>query len=184
MWETGDGGGNFSTLNLFEKSADNPINNMSGAATYSVAANGRATVTGIFPNAPVIYLNATNQGFIVGGGVSAPSGIVEPQSTGPFSNASVSGSYFLGTETPGCECVPEESGVATANGSGGLTGTLDSGRYGGLLQANQPLPVSVYSVNADGTGNVGTNTALIVISTSKFLWMDSSINPAVTLLEK
>jgi hypothetical protein len=181
---TGDGGGNFSTLNLFEKSADNPINNMSGAATYSVAANGRATVTGIFPNAPVIYLNATNQGFIVGGGVSAPSGIVEPQSTGPFSNASVSGSYFLGTETPGCECVPEESGVATANGSGGLTGTLDSGRFGGLLQANQPLPVSVYSVNADGTGNVGTNTALIVISTSKFLWMDSSINPAVTLLEK
>jgi len=46
------------------------------------------------------------------------------------------------------------------------------------------LPVSTYSVSADGTGNVGPSTALIVISTSKFLWMDASINPAVTILEK
>ena len=179
-----DGGGNLSTLSLFEKSADNPISTLSGAATYSVAANGRATITGVFPSAPAVYLSAMNQGFIVGGGTSAPFGIVEPQSAGPFSNSSVSGAYFLGTETPGCECVPEESGVATANGTGGLTGTLDSGRFGGLLQGNQPLPVSTYSVSADGTGNVGPSTALIVISTSKFLWMDASINPAVTILEK
>ncbi len=179
-----DGGGNLSTLKLFEKSADNPISTLSGAATYSVAANGRTTITGVFPNAPVVYLSAMSQGFIVGGGTSAPFGVVEPQSAGPFSNSSVSGAYFLGTETPGCECVPEESGVATANGTGGLTGTLDSGRFGGLLQGNQPLPVSTYSVSADGTGNVGPSTALIVISTSKFLWMDASINPAVTILEK
>jgi hypothetical protein len=179
-----NGGGSLSALNLFEKSADNPISTMSGAATYSVAANGRTTITGVFPNAPVIYLSATNQGFILGGGVTAPSGIVEPQSAGPFSNNSVSGAYFLGTETPGCECVPEESGVATANGAGGLTGTLDSGRFGGLLQGNQPLPVSLYSVSSDGTGNVGASTALIVVSPNKFLWMDASINPAVTILEK
>jgi len=179
-----DGGGNLSTLKLFEKSGNNLINPLTGAATYSVAANGRTTITGVFPNAPVVYLSAMNQGFIVGGGTSAPFGVVEPQSAGPFSNSSVSGAYFFGTETPGCECVPEESGVATANGTGGLTGTLDSGRFGGLLQGNQPLPIATYSVSADGTGNVGPSTALIVISPSKFLWMDSSINPAVTILEK
>jgi hypothetical protein len=179
-----NGGGNLSTLNLFEKSGNNSISTLSGAATYSVAANGRATITGVFPNAPVVYLSAMNHGFIVGGGVTAPFGIVEPQSAGPFSNSSVSGAYFFGTETPGCECVPEESGVATANGTGGLAGTLDSGRFSGLLQGNQPLPISAYSVSADGTGNVGPSTALIVISAGKFLWMDASINPAVTILEK
>jgi hypothetical protein len=179
-----DGGGNLSTLNLFEKSGNNPISTLSGSATYSVAANGRATFMGDFPNAPVAYLSAMNQGFIVGGGVSAQFGIVEPQSAGPFSNSSVSGAYFFGTETAGCECVPEESGVATANGTGGLTGTLDSGRFSGLLQGNQPLPISTYSVMADGTGNVGPGTELIVISATKLLWMDASINPAVTILQK
>lgn len=181
---TSDSGGNLSTLKLFEKAGNNLINPLSGAATYSVAANGRTTITGVFPNAPVVYLSAMNQGFIVGGGASAPFGVVEPQSAGPFSNSSVSGAYFFGTETPGCECVPEESGVAMANGAGGLTGSLDSGRFGGLLQGNQPLPIATYSVSADGTGNVGSSTALVVISPSKFLWMDASINPAVTILEQ
>jgi hypothetical protein len=181
---TSDGGGNLSSVSLFEKSGNNPIGNTTGAATYAVASNGRVSATGVFPNAPVVYLSGSNQGFIVAGGTSAPLGIVEPQAAGPHSNGSVSGSCFFGTETAGCSCVPEESGVATANGSGALTGTLDAVRTGALFQANQPLPVSAYSVSADGTGNVGAGTALIVISPNKFLYLDSSINPAVTLLEK
>lgn len=181
---TSDGGGNLSSVNLFEKSGNNPIDNTTGAATYAIASNGRVSATGVFPNAPVIYLSGSNQGFIVAGGTSAPLGIVEPQAAGPYSNGSVSGSYFFGTETAGCSCVPEESGVATANGTGALTGTLDAVRTGALFQPNQPLPVSAYSVSADGTGNVGAGTALIVISPNKFLYLDSSINPAVTLLEK
>ena len=80
-------------------------------------------------------------------------GILEPQAAGPFSNASFTGAYVLGTENPSASTVTTESGVLTADGKANAAGTVDQSSPTGLMQ-NQSLNLT-YSFPANGVGNVG-----------------------------
>ena len=100
--------------------------------TYSVAANGRVTLTGFGSNTPpVLYLVNQNQAFLVGQDNTIASGYVEPQSGVPFSNASVIGTYWGGSIMPATASVTDSVTGAFADGNGNLTGTTNTSGSGG-----------------------------------------------------
>jgi hypothetical protein len=154
----------------------------STAFDYVVSANGRAALSGgITP--PVMYLFGQNQGFLLGTDANVTVGILEPQTGGPFSNASFAGSYVLGTENPSSSSVTTQSGVLTADGSGNVTGTSDQASSAGL-NADQGFNFS-YSISTNGIGNVGSGTTAIMISPNKLAFINNTDpNPAITVIEK
>lgn len=184
-------GVDIATVSTDGKAAMNINDNLNNAGTfttsstalnYRVASNARVTFTG-GSSPPVIYLYGPNQGFLVGTDPDVTFGILEPQAAGPFSNASFSGAYTLGTENPSASTVTMESGVLTADGKGSASGTSDQSSLTGLMQ-NQTLNLT-YSFPANGVGNVGSNTTAILISGNKLVFIsNTSANPTITVVEK
>jgi hypothetical protein len=101
-----------------------------GTLTYTVAANGRVSTSGgdsaEQPGNPIVYLVDADKGFFMTTNGWAASGFMELQTGGPFSNASVSGNYLVGTVTPPITGSGVSSGVGTSPGDGTLTLTLDT----------------------------------------------------------
>jgi hypothetical protein len=154
----------------------------STAFNYTVASNGRVTLTG-GNTPPVLYLYGPNQGFLLGTDPNVTFGILEPQTSGPFSNASFSGTYVFGTENPSASMVTVESGVLTADGNGNAAGTLDQSSPV-ALPLSQTLNFA-YSFPANGIGNVGSGTTAILISGNKLVFINNtSTNPTITFVEK
>jgi hypothetical protein len=154
----------------------------STALNFIVASNGRVALAG-GSTPPVLYLYGPNQGFLVGTDANVSFGILEPQAAGPFSDASFSGAYMLGTENPSASTVTLESGVVTADGKGSAAGISDQSSSAGLAQ-NQGLNFT-YTFAADGTGNVGSGTTAILISGNKLVFINNtSTNPTITVVEK
>jgi hypothetical protein len=150
--------------------------------SYQVAPNGRVTTSGE-TTPPVLYLNGVNQGFLLGTDADVTFGLLEPQATGPFSDASFSGAYTFGTENPSATTVILETGVLSANGSGNATGTSDQSSSTGLVQ-NQAVNLTV-SISMNGTGNVGSGTTAIVISENKLIFINNtSTTPTITVVDK
>jgi hypothetical protein len=150
--------------------------------TYAVDSGGRVTLSGE-STPPVLYLFEKNRGFLVGTDATVSFGILEPQATGPFGNASLSGAYTLGTENPSAGTVDVDSGVVNANGAGSASGTSDSSGSSGLNQ-NQASNFN-YSISADGTGDFGSDTTAILISGNELIFINNtSRNPSTTVVEK
>ncbi|MGA9527861.1 MAG: Ig domain-containing protein, partial [Terriglobales bacterium] len=125
----------------------------SSSGTYSVASNGRVTITGTGNHPPVFYLIGTNQAFIIGTDSTVSFGMVQPQSGSNFTNASLTGSYFGGGQPPQDSSVNDEIDSVSADGSGTFTVTTFSnsdcsGNCGAGPNASD-LTVS-YAVSADG----------------------------------
>jgi Abnormal spindle-like microcephaly-assoc'd, ASPM-SPD-2-Hydin len=152
---------------------------------YQVAASGRVTLTGgISP--PVLYLVGQNRGFLIGTDPQVLTlGFIEPQAAGPFSNASLSGGFVLGTELNVLYGGTVESGLVNLDGAGSATGTTDrSSSDGSGLQQNLPFN-STYAVSADGTGFFGTDTFAVLISANKLAYISkTSPTPTVTMVER
>lgn len=180
-----DGLGNLSSFKVVQNNAGTVTSQTITTGTYSVAPNGRVTFTGVGPNPPVLYLSGQNSGFAVGTGPLSEIGTLEPQAAGPFSSASFSGAYLFATETPGRPLVQLETGAATAQGSAGTgTGTSDQDDSGGALLPNQPFSFT-FSFSSDGTGNVGSGTTAILISSSKLVYFENAQTaPRVTVVEQ
>lgn len=150
--------------------------------TYNVATSGRVTLTGI-STPPVLYLYGPNQGYWLGTDANVTFGVLDSQAAGPFSDASFSGVYMFGSEYPSAGTVTLESGVLAANGTGTASGHSDQSNSTGLTQ-NQSVGLN-YSIAADGTGNVGSGTTAIVISTGELVFInDTDPNPTITVVEK
>jgi hypothetical protein len=94
---TPDGNGNAA---MVLDSNDSGVFQPLQAATvgYAVSANGRTVVSGLGGPSPVVYLVGANAGFVVGADLLASGGRLQPQTGGPFSNASLQGAYAYGTE--------------------------------------------------------------------------------------
>jgi hypothetical protein len=127
--------------------------------TYAVDSTGRVLLTQTGKTKPglAVYLVSSNQGFFGSTGTDAVLGIVEPQSGAPFTTASVSGTFFFGTIEQATKNVTDNSGVASFDGLGTVTGTSDSASLGsspGTTTFSQP-----YSVT-NGTGTPGRGTIL------------------------
>ena len=96
---------------------------------YTVEPNGRVTLGSATQtcgsNPPVFYLAGLNTGFIVDTAPGVDMGSFEPQSAGPFNNASLAGSFFGGMAEVAMQTEQAEVDPVAANGSAGMTGTAD-----------------------------------------------------------
>ena len=79
--------------------------------TFNVAANGRATVGGGSGNAPIFYFINSSAGYLVGTDNTDVFGYLQQQSGAPYSNASLSGTYFRWWQ-----CAQYRVGVRYRNG--------------------------------------------------------------------
>jgi hypothetical protein len=151
---------------------------------YSVAANGRVTLTGFGSNTPpVLYLVNQNQAFLVGQDNTVASGYIEPQSGLPFSTASVIGEYWGGSIMPATASVTDSVTGAFADGNGNLTGTTSTSGSGGTGSA--PL-TATYSVDATGritlTENGIVTEILYVVSPTRTVVLPATDpNPALAV---
>jgi len=124
----------------------------SGSGTFTVASNGRVTltVTGA-NNLPVFYLSSANTAFFLNSDTAASAGNMEPQVGSSFTNSSASGTYGLGSIDPAVPGVNNEEGTATFTpSSASINGTSDKNNSGGPIPDN---PVTAtYAINSSGVG--------------------------------
>ncbi len=95
----------------------------SGSGSYSVAANGRVTLTGAGNHPPELYMIAKNQAFVLGTDGIVSFGTLTPQQAITFSDSSFSGNYLGGSEQPVNSNVKASVLQVDAAGTGTLTGT-------------------------------------------------------------
>jgi Putative Ig domain len=198
---TFDGNGNISSFTTDENDGGTPcsgggtICQSSYTGTYTVDPNGRVTVTGLGSTAPVWYLVAANQGFVVGTDSSVTSGSFEPQTGSPFFTISIVGDYYGGTITPVLPAVTNEvdSALATAppppgSGNGSLAVTYNSSGASGVM-TNQML-TATYTVDSTGRAVLqdakGNTVAVLYVVSSipgsrKNVLINPGDNPRLTV---
>lgn len=145
-----------------------PIN---ASGTYTVAANGRTPITDI-THSWVIYLVGLNQGFVVDANPSATAGMLEAQSIGTFTGASLSGNFIFGDGTPRAKTSTLQSGVASANGIASISSTIDQNKAS-VLTGGMAL-LDTYTVAANGRVVLsGSKQIMYIISPSKAVVVNS-----------
>ena len=177
-----DGSGNF-TLSADQNSAGT-LSAPAYGGTYSVASNGRVTLTANGQSStPVLYLTGPNQGFVIGTDANISYGQILSQSGSPFNNATFSGNY-LGLNVPiisalsttSCNDADLELDNFTADGAGTLTGTSYLNNY---VCGPSWIPVSgTYAVSSAGRGvvteNGSTNSIFYIVSPTQAVSMPST----------
>jgi hypothetical protein len=153
--------------------------------TYAVAANGRVEfVDPDTGDTTVAYLVDQNRGFLVNLNPSAGAGSFEPQTGGPFSNASFSGNYVLGDVVPAVSDSGVSSGVITSSGSGTWSGTINDSHWASLLTVEQVSAEVTISSNGRGT-LAGDGVIFYVISAKKAVLMSTtSYSPHITIIQR
>jgi hypothetical protein len=160
-------------------------NPLTFTCTYAVASNGRMTLSGGSgcTNAPVFYLTAANTAFMLDEGSGVEIGQVVPQTGGPFSAASLSGTSYMGDLEVANQAQNTGVGVLTLNGSGGYSMTSDyTATYG--QQADQTQTGTIGTVNSNGTFSTKNNGVIdgIMISSTKFVAVDNESKAYPTIL--
>ena len=162
-------------------------NSVTGApGTYSVASNGRASIT-IGGYSLVAYLMNVNQIFLFVSDVNVLFGVGEPQTAVSFTNTSLKGAYAGFATNPVGFGVTVFSGEFAANGAsptGTMTGTEDIGASNGPnpgVAFNATCSISPSPTNGRGIMTVTSGNAVIyMISPSKFVAVSmNDPNPAV-----
>jgi hypothetical protein len=166
-----DGGGTWHPANTF-------------TCTYSVAANGRTTLSGSTCEATgaSFYLFAAGQGYALTPDTDIEIGQFDPQSAGPFSDTSLSaGTLCFGD----LEVVNQDQGAAVAtitlNGSGGLDMTSD---YTSTTNQEPDKAISgTITVNSNGTFSNPTGGPIdgIIISNTRFVSVDNQTSAYPTI---
>ncbi len=154
------------------------IANIPVSGTYTVDADGLGrgvlTFSGDQTSRP-FYLASAGKGFILAfesNSSTSYAGTLEIQSGAPFGDASVSGNFFLDVVIFPYSAWPGRgTGVVTADGAGGLSGTVDGG---GGEDRMDPSFTGSYSVATNGRGTLTTTTTrnwiLYIVSPSKVLF--------------
>jgi hypothetical protein len=180
-FETASADGSSSmTINFYEDRAGTMQTSGAYTCTYAVEPSGRVTLSSSAQSCggipPVFYLTGQNAGFIVDASPGVDTGSFEPQSAGPFTNASVSGNFFGGMAEVVNQSAQAEVGPVNPDGSGNITGTTEivstSAQNSGL-----PFPAATYAVNPDGTFSVSSSSGTVtgvVISSTKFVMFSPS----------
>lgn len=180
-------------------SVSDPTSN-SGSGSFNVASNGRVTLScsACGKHLPIFYLSSANTGFFINSDNSVSFGYIVPQSSGTFSNSSLSGLYGFGTFDPQASGVSNESGAATFTPTTtppSITGTSDKNAQGSL---NPDGSISgTYSVSSNGvavlpsgctlTGtNANCDNLFVILSPTQAVMMkviSTNTTPAVSVLE-
>lgn len=163
-----------------------------GTLNYSVAPNGRVTTSGGsfapgVPGAPIFYLVDTNKGFLMSTDSSVSTGFLEPQTGGPFSDASLSGAYFIGTVSPAVTSAAVATGVGTSAGDGALNLTLDESSPVRLLVFDRSWTEQLTFDSAGrGSGDFFVTSAFVfLISNTKAVVMLNTLGwPMITIFQR
>jgi hypothetical protein len=157
-------------------SAPNSVTGFSG--TYSVASNGRTSIT-LGGYHLVAYLVNLNQAFLFVSDPNVLFGLGEPQAAGSFANTALQGTYAGFATNPVGYGVTVFSGEFSANGAsptGTMTGTEDIGAPSGPnpgVAFNATYSISPSPTNGRGmmtvTSGTGGNVVIYMISLSKFV---------------
>lgn len=159
------------TSGMFDQNECGTINSSvainGGAYAVDPMVKGRVTITlGTNAKSLMLYLRDNDKGFLLEGTATTPSsevtfGTVSPQvaPTGGFTEASLAGTYAVGTVEPSTGNVPNESGVVTFTSTSGspsaFSGILD------ISQATTPflLPGATFAGAYANTAVPGRFTA-------------------------
>jgi len=185
---TANGSGAFS-LTYDENYCRAPNGFTNAAGTYSVASNGRMTLTlGGF--SLVAYVVNLNQIFLYVSDPNVLFGFGEPQAAASFSNGALNGMYAGYATNPATFAVTVFSGEFSADGAtptGNMTGTEDIGAPTGAVSGQAfkaTYSVTPSPTNGRGTMTVssgtGGNAVIYMISASKFVALSlNDPNPAI-----
>jgi hypothetical protein len=178
------------TINFFEDRAGSVQAPGTFTCAYAVEPNGRVTLSstaqGCGGTPPVLYLAGLNTGFIVDASPGVDAGSFEPQSGGPFNNASLAGTFFGGMEAVVIQSAEAEVDPVSPNGSGGITGKTDVSSMS-AQDAGASFQAATYKVNSNGTfvdSSSGGAVAGVIISSTKFVMFSPTTlaTPLPTLL--
>lgn len=151
--------------------------------TYSVAADGQVTLTPATGPVLDLYLIDTNKAFIVDEGSLVNSGMLEAQSAGPFSNSSVSGSYFLGlAEYPAVTAASVSSSVAYSSGNGMLFSTSDQSSASGSLLSAQSQTFTLTINGTTGRATDASGNIYYIISPTSFVTIQATAHDSSVIL--
>ncbi len=179
-----DGNGNSQTIAMDEDLAGTITQDQPKQGTYSVQSNG-AVLSG--DGGIAGFLVSQNKGMLVGTGPNSVLGIMEPQTGGPFSNASFQGTYMGGSLAPLDYANPDnELDVISADGNGTATGGGDSSGPWGLDQWFDT--VVSYSIAANGRGTAQAQgdkspAIIYVISPTKSVILMANQDARVAVFE-
>src|SRR5712691_3377242 len=162
--------------------------------TYSVASNGRTSIT-VGGFSLVAYLEDLNQIFLFVSDSNVLFGFGEPQAAGSFTNSALKGTYAGFATNPAAFGVVVFSGEFSADGAiptGNITGAEDMGVPSGPVSgATFKATYSVASSPTNGRGTMtvtsgtGGNAVVYMISASKFVAVSlNDPNPAVLIFEQ
>jgi hypothetical protein len=189
---TANGNGAFS-LTYDENYCRAPNSFTNAPGTYSVASNGRASIT-VGGFSLVAYLVNLNQIFLFVSDPNVLFGFGEPQAAGSFTNGALKGTYAGFATFPAAFGVVVFSGEFSADGAaptGNITGAEDIGVPSGPVSgATFKATYSVASSPTNGRGamtvtsGTGGNAVIYMISASKFVAVSlNDPNPAVLIFE-
>ena len=146
---TPDGAGNFTYTG--DKNSGGTVSGLSESGTYTVTpATGRVLLTDSGSPSPdrVMYVVLSNWAYSLSTDGAVMLGDLEPQSGGPFSNATLTGNYSFGTIVPVVSSSPLKAGEAIYDGAGTETVTFDVNQ-GGFLSIDNVVTAS-YAVSPTG----------------------------------
>jgi hypothetical protein len=177
---TTDGQGNGSIS--LDQNDGGTLTQLHNSGTYTVAANGRVTLSSSFgANPPVFYLVGRNQAFVVGTDSLVTSGILDAQSSSPFTNQSILGTYLGGTVAPALSSDTNAVSWGFADGNGNIN--LSESTSGPSGPGSSQF-AGTYQV--DGTGRavltLNGNPAGVIytVNPQKFVVLPSSAGPVLS----
>ena len=194
-----NGGGGF-TLSL--------VDNVAGSVTTALGTNaltasfdtgdsfGRVDTDLVSPVTPVFYVINNNEALCLLENLSAPVlGIFEPQSAGPFSTTTISGTLVEGTSQPSTTALQNYSGLVTL-ATGVVSGTEDlsttASNSSGLSVSGNYSLTTTGATDGSGTFNLtqappppAFNGEFFIVSPTKAVMITTTngdINPVLTIL--
>jgi len=162
----------------------------SSSGTYALTSNGNSTggfaLSGFSQPAlsgATVYLYSGDLGYFVGGDSNATSGVVEQQTGGPYTDASVVGALAGGTVLPAISGVTNSVFEMFADGQGDISATQYTSGSGGPGGPNQ-LTLT-YAVDRTGRAVVSQNGnefgVLYVVGPNKFVLLPAGNDPALSV---
>ena len=148
---TADGNSNITSATIDENDGGS-ANSESTSGTYTMASNGRGTFSLAAENNPrVMYMVTKNQAFVVSTGGKTGFGTLTPQSGSNFTNSSLSGNYYGGSQEPVDYNVSSEIDSVNANsGTFSVVSDNSSGGCGGNACVDSSTMSVGYTVSGNG----------------------------------
>lgn len=154
--------------------------------TYTVASNGRASLSGAAcaSSPPIIYLTNLNAGLVLATDIGASDGPLTAQVAGPITDATLSGTFYIGTAEVVSQASEAEVGVVTLDGAGGISFVSDTTST--ATQSANASSSDTYAADANGTfttGSSGITIVGLIYTSHEFAMINSadSVNPTINL---